>query len=56
MLIRVKYADNRFDYVKNNILDVMINAEKITEFRRNSGWVRIGLDPVRKNRREFTYT
>jgi hypothetical protein len=55
MLIQVKYPNNRYDYVKNNILDIMIESNKITEFKRSTGWVRIGIDPIRKTRRNNTY-
>ena len=55
MLIQVNYPDNRFDYVKEKILDTLIEAKKIARFRRSSGWVTLGMDPVRTNRREYTY-
>jgi len=55
MLIQVKYPDNRYDYVKNNILDIMIESNNITEFKRSTGWVKIGVDPIRKTRRNNTY-
>ena len=54
MLIQVKYSDNRFDYVKHNDLDLLINEDKIKEFKRTTGWVRVGVDPVRGTRRDFT--
>jgi hypothetical protein len=55
MLIQVHYPDNRFDYVKENMLDLLIETKKITRFRRSSGWVTLGVDPVRMKRREYTY-
>jgi hypothetical protein len=55
VLIQVNYPDNRFDFVKDNILDVLIENKKITRFRRSSGWVTLGQDPVRTNKREYTY-
>jgi hypothetical protein len=54
MLIQVNYPDNRFDYVKENILDSLIETKKISRFRRSSGWVTLGLDPIRTARREYT--
>ena len=56
MLIQVKYPDNRFDYVKEHILDTLIETEKIAKFRRSTGWVTLGLDPIRTTKREYTYT
>ena len=55
MLIQVNYPDNRFDYVKENILDTLIETKQITKFRRSTGWVTLGLDPVRAAKREYTY-
>ena len=53
MLIQVNYADNRFDYVKDGLLEHLINSKKIKRFRRTSGWVSVGIDPLRKSRRSF---
>ncbi len=47
MLIQVKYPDNRYDYVKERTLDLLIESDKITEFKRSTGWVKIGVDPIR---------
>lgn len=55
MLIQVNYPDNRFDFVKENILDVLIEKKRITRFRRSSGWVTLGVDPIRTLKREYTY-
>lgn len=55
MLIQVSYPDNRFDYVKENILDTLIETKQITKFRRSTGWVTLGMDPVRAAKREYTY-
>ena len=52
MLIQVVYTDNKQDYVKPNMLDTLIELRKISRFKRSSGWVTIGVDPVRKTRRE----
>ena len=48
MLIQVSYDDERYDYVKDFVLDVLIETGAIARFRRSSGWVRIGVDPVRR--------
>ncbi len=55
MLIQVNYPDNRFDYVKENILDTLIESKKITRFRRSTGWVTLGVDSIRTKKREYTY-
>ena len=51
MLIHVQYVDKRFDYVNPPLLDDLLETDSITGFRRSSGWVTIGIDPVRKTRR-----
>jgi hypothetical protein len=48
MLIQVKYPDNRFDYVKDDVLHSLIKSNGIMTFRRSSGWVTIGVDPLRQ--------
>lgn len=55
MLIQVNYPDNRFDYVKETILDTLIETKKIARFRRSTGWVTLGVDPIRTRKRDYTY-
>lgn len=55
MLIQVVYPDNRYDYVKDYILDSLIETRTIARFRRSSGWVTLGRDPIRTSKRDFTY-
>lgn len=52
MLIQVSYDDERYDYVKDFMLDRLIRSGAISSFRRSSGWVRVGVDPVRTHSRE----
>ena len=54
MLVQVKYVDNRYDYVQDKTLDLYIESKKITGFKRSTGWVRIGIDPIRKAKRDLT--
>jgi hypothetical protein len=55
MLIQVNYADDRYDYVKDFMLEPLIKSGAIAKFRRNSGWVRVGMDPIRKSRADAAY-
>lgn len=55
MLIHVQYTDNHFDYVNQLMLDDLLDAEKVSGFRRSTGWVRVGIDQVRKTRRSHTF-
>ncbi|WP_432822468.1 GSU3473 family protein [Trichloromonas sp.] len=49
MLIRVKYPDGRYDMVKNFRLDHLIETRAIYSFKRASGWVVLGVDPLRQS-------
>jgi hypothetical protein len=55
MLIQVMYPGNNFDYVKEFMLDDLIESRKISKFRRANGWVAIGLDPVRAIKQSNTF-
>lgn len=55
MLIQVMYPDNKYDYVKDFLLDELIASRKIIKFRRASGWVTIGVDPVRSGKQQGFY-
>jgi hypothetical protein len=54
MLIQVSYTDDRYDYVKDFMLETLIESGAISRFRRNSGWVMIGVDPIRQRRQDNT--
>lgn len=47
MLIRVMYDNGQFDMVKPQMLDALLEANKVNSFKRNSGWVIIGRDIIR---------
>jgi hypothetical protein len=55
MLIQVNYTDDRYDFVKDFMLETLIASGAIAKFRRSSGWVQIGVDPVRKPRTHQGY-
>ncbi len=50
MAIMVQFTNKTFGYVRNDDLDDLINAGGIVSFRRSTGWVEIGRDPVRAKR------
>jgi hypothetical protein len=54
-LVRVAYSDNRYDYVTEDRLATLIESNQIVKFKRITGWVTIGIDPLRKANREYTY-
>lgn len=47
MMIQVQYLDGTYDFVKSNQLDHLLSYWKIRRFKRSSGWVVLGYDPVR---------
>jgi hypothetical protein len=51
MLIPVLRTDNNFDFVKDFILNDLIESKEILKFKRISGWVTIGTDKVRALKR-----
>lgn len=50
MLVQIEYNDKKFDYVKNWQLDNLLEMHKIQRFKRISGWVTVGVDPIRARR------
>ena len=48
MAIMVHYGNSTFGFVENRALDDLIDCQTIIAFRRESGWVQIGVDPIRK--------
>jgi hypothetical protein len=47
MLIKVMYKNNEYAMVKPFLLDDLIASGKITKFFRSTGWVTIGVEPIR---------
>ena len=38
------------------VLDVLLESNRVMKFRRKSGWVTVGVDPIRtRSRREASY-
>lgn len=49
MLVQVKWTNNTYDYVRDFMLDSLIEAGVVAKFLRSSGWVTIGVDPIRSS-------
>ena len=47
MAILVHFKGNHFGYVENSELDTLIENHAIYAFKRASGWVQSGKDPIR---------
>ena len=50
MVLRVKFEDNKYDYVSNEVLGELIRRKEIAMFYRPSEkrWIDIAVDPVRR--------
>ena len=48
MPISVLFKDNTYGVIKRARIEEFIISGKITKFFRTSGWVTIGIDPIRK--------
>ena len=55
MLIHIIRTGNHYDYVKNFILDNLIESKAIVKFKRFTGWVTIGADPIRTSKRDCLF-
>ena len=55
MLVQVNWTNNRYDYVNDYMLDSLIEAGVVTRFLRSTGWVFIGVAPVRSPRSNNPY-
>lgn len=53
MLIPIVYQDGRYDLVKPNLLDQMLENSAISRFRRSDGWVDVATGPLRRGRRMY---
>jgi len=51
MLIRVKYIDDRFDMVRPEMLNLLLDMGNVREFKRVDGWVRVDGSNMRNSKR-----
>jgi hypothetical protein len=56
MLIHVMRTGNHYDYIKDYFLDSLIRSKGIVKFKRSTGWVTIGVDPIRERKRDRVFT
>lgn len=55
MLVQVNWTNTRYDYVKDFMLDSLIEAGVVARFLRSSGWVTVGVDLIRLNAHNREY-
>jgi hypothetical protein len=53
MLIKVMHEDGKIGEIESYQLDDLIHSNKIKKFKRSSGWVTVGVDPVREVREDY---
>ncbi|MGW8311910.1 MAG: GSU3473 family protein [Desulfuromonadales bacterium] len=52
-LIHVITRDGTYQHLTSSALDILLEKNRLLKFRRSSGWVTVGIDPIRvKDRRE----
>lgn len=48
MMIPVVYSSGTHDLVKPEMLNRLLSSGEIAEFKRTTGWVKVGNDPIRQ--------
>jgi len=52
-LIDVITRDGTYQHLTPPVLNILLEKDSLMKFRRSSGWVTVGIDPIRvKDRRE----
>lgn len=52
MMLPVIYNSGTHDIIKTEHLNRLLINGEIDQFRRNTGWVKVGIDPIRRFRQE----
>jgi len=55
MLIHVVRTGRHFDYIKDFLLNDLIEKKGIIKFKRSTGWATIGTDPIRGTNRDAAF-
>lgn len=55
MLIHVMRTGSHFDYIKDFLLNDLIEKKGIIKFKRSTGWTTIGTDPIRGTDRNAVF-
>ena len=53
--IDVVLADGTSSQISPKALDVLLETNRVLKFRRASGWVTVGVDPVRSRRSSLSF-
>jgi hypothetical protein len=49
------YYNQRYDFIKATRLHEFIEAGSLAMFQRGSGWVSVGVDPIRSKKTDSSY-
>lgn len=52
MMVPVVYNSGTHDIIKAELLNRLLGNGVIAQFKRATGWVKVGSDPIRKIRQE----
>lgn len=52
MMIPVVYNTGTHDIVKSEMLNRLLTNGVVAEFKRSTGWVKVGSQPIRRARQE----
>jgi hypothetical protein len=55
MLIRVMYDNGQFDMVKPQMLDTLLETNRVTSFKLDEGWAVVGRDALRNRHHSDGY-
>ena len=53
--IEVILSDGAHHYLEPSVLDVLLEKNQVEKFKRSSGWVTVGISPVRVGNRRGSY-
>jgi len=53
--IEVILRDGSHHHLAPRVLDIMLERDHVMQFRRSSGWVTVGIDPVRVKPRDNAF-
>jgi len=52
MFIHILRTGSHYDFVKDFMLDSLIESKEVVKFKRSTGWVTVGVEPIREFKRE----
>ena len=52
MMIQIIYNTGTYDMIKSEHLNRLLVNGEVAQFKRSTGWIKVGRDPIRKIRQE----